>query len=90
RIAGDWRLYAELCRAGGEVQYVARPLNQHRRHATSVVGANRLAQHLAEITAMHAELRPDLAAVPGLARRQQEYRESLRRQARREAKNAGS
>ena len=80
RIAGDWRLYAELCRAGGEVQYVARPLNQHRRHATSVVGANRLAQHLAEITAMHAELRPDLAARPGLARRQQEYRESLRRQ----------
>lgn len=56
RIAGDWRLYAELCRAGGEVQYVARPLNQHRRHAASVVGANRLDQHLAEITAMHAEL----------------------------------
>jgi glycosyltransferase involved in cell wall biosynthesis/LmbE family N-acetylglucosaminyl deacetylase len=80
RIAGDWRLYAELCRAGGEVQYVARPLNQHRRHAASVVGANRLDQHLAEITAMHAELSPDLATVPGLARRQQDYRESLRRQ----------
>jgi ABC-type polysaccharide/polyol phosphate export permease len=90
RIAGDWRLYAELCRAGGEVQYVARPLNQHRRHAESVVGANRLDQHLAEITAMHAELSPDLAAVPGLAQRQRDYLESLRRQARREAKNAGS
>ncbi len=90
RIAGDWRLYAELCRAGGEVQYVARPLNQHRRHAESVVGANRLDQHRAEITAMHMELGPDLATVPGLAQRQRDYLESLRRQARREAKNARS
>ncbi len=80
RIAGDWRLYAELCRAGGAVQYVARPLNQHRRHAASVVGANRLDQHLAEITAMHAELGPDLATAPGLARRQGDYLASLRRQ----------
>ena len=80
RIAGDWRLYIELCRAGGAIQYVARPLNQHRRHAASVVGANRLDQHLAEITAMHAELGPDLATAPGLARRQRDYRESLRRQ----------
>ena len=90
RIAGDWRLYAELCRAGGAVQYVARPLNQHRRHAASVVGANRLDQHLAEITAMHAELGPDLATAPGLARRQRDYLASLRRQARREAKNASA
>ncbi|HSO78583.1 MAG TPA: hypothetical protein VLQ88_00200, partial [Chromatiaceae bacterium] len=80
RIAGDWRLYIELCRAGGAVQYVARPLNQHRRHASSVVGANRLNQHLAEITAMHAELGPDLATAPGLARRQGDYLGSLRRQ----------
>ncbi|MCC7277360.1 MAG: hypothetical protein IT487_03465, partial [Chromatiaceae bacterium] len=56
----------------------------------SVVGANRLDQHLAEITAMHTELGPDLAAAPGLARRQQDYLASLRRQARREAKNAST
>ena len=37
RMAGDWRLYAEmLSRPGSQVAYVAAPLNQHRRHARSV------------------------------------------------------
>ena len=77
-IAGDWRLYCELCRAGGEVHYVARPLNQHRRHAASVVGANDLRQHLAEITAMHELLAQDLRQEPQLTQWRNNYLQSLR------------
>jgi len=80
-IAGDWRLYIELCRGGGQVDYVARPLNQHRRHADSVVGANRLAHHITEITAMHAELAPDLAGNTRIAYQQQDYLQELQQRA---------
>ena len=80
-IAGDWRLYIELCRGGGQVDYVARPLNQHRRHADSVVGANRLAHHIAEIAAMHAELANDLAGNTRLAQLQQDYLQELHQRA---------
>ncbi len=80
-IAGDWRLYIELCRGGGQVDYVARPLNQHRRHADSVVGANRLAHHIAEITAMHAELANDLADNSPITHQQQDYLQELQQRA---------
>jgi glycosyltransferase involved in cell wall biosynthesis len=48
-VAGDWRLYAEICLQGGGVAYVASALNGHRRHATSVTHALKAARHLAEI-----------------------------------------
>ena len=76
-IAGDWRLYCELCRAGGEVHYVAQPLNQHRRHAASVVGTNALPQHLAEITAMHELLAQDLQQETLISQWQSDYLRSL-------------
>jgi glycosyltransferase involved in cell wall biosynthesis len=76
-IAGDWRLYGELCRAGGAVHYVARPLNQHRRHAASVVGANDLRQHLAEITAMHELLAQDPRQEPQITQWREAYRQEL-------------
>ena len=82
RIAGDWRLYIELCRGGGEVAYVASALNQHRRHQASVVGAHGLDRHIAEITAMHQELAPEAREDDRLARHQRDYIESLYRQAR--------
>ena len=76
-IAGDWRLYCELCRAGGEVHYVAQPLNQHRRHAASVVGTNALPQHLAEITAMHELLAQDLQQETLISQWQADYRQKI-------------
>ncbi|WP_238367983.1 glycoside hydrolase family 99-like domain-containing protein [Mesobacterium pallidum] len=51
-VAGDWRLYAEICAAGGKVSWLARALNGHRRHATSVTHALDTDKHLSEITEM--------------------------------------
>jgi glycosyltransferase involved in cell wall biosynthesis/GT2 family glycosyltransferase len=48
-VAGDWRLYAEICLQGGSVAYVAKALNGHRRHASSVTHALKAARHLDEI-----------------------------------------
>jgi glycosyltransferase involved in cell wall biosynthesis len=55
RLAGDWRLYAEiLAEDGAQIAYVAAPLNQHRRHPKSVT--SRLPQkfHQDEIAQLRA------------------------------------
>jgi hypothetical protein len=62
--AGDWRVYAEACAAGGRVHFVARPLNEHRRHDRSVTGAAPGARHFAEVVAMQVLLRQRLGANP--------------------------
>ncbi len=55
RLAGDWRLYAEiLAQDGVQVAYVAAPLNHHRRHAQSVTAQISQPAHTAEIGYMHA------------------------------------
>jgi glycosyltransferase involved in cell wall biosynthesis len=51
-VAGDWRLYTEICAAGGGVSWLPDPLNTHRRHATSVTHALKTERHLNEIAAM--------------------------------------
>lgn len=53
-VAGDWRLYAEICvRADSRVTWLSEPLNTHRRHRRSVTHALKAEKHLAEIAAMH-------------------------------------
>ncbi len=56
-VAGDWRLYAELCAAGGGVTWLPEPLNTHRRHATSVTHALKAARHLEEIAGVQRHIR---------------------------------
>ncbi|MCS6897300.1 MAG: glycoside hydrolase family 99-like domain-containing protein [Nitrospira sp.] len=54
RVAGDWRLYAEICaRPGARVSYLPEPLNSHRRHNVSVTHALDIEKHLDEIAGMH-------------------------------------
>ena len=53
-VAGDWRLYAEICaRVGSRVSYLSDPLNTHRRHKISVTHALKVDKHLGEIESMH-------------------------------------
>lgn len=53
-VAGDWRLYAEICaREGNRVSWLPVPLNTHRRHKVSVTHALKVKKHLAEIKGMH-------------------------------------
>jgi hypothetical protein len=53
KVAGDWRLYLELCARGGRVSYLPEVMNAHRRHAISVTHALKAEKHLAEIARMH-------------------------------------
>ena len=82
RVAGDWRLYAELLlEEGVTVAYVDRPHNVHRRHAASVTHALKADRHLAEIEAVQRYI-----AQHGISRDAHEaargYLESVTRQLR--------
>ncbi|MCF7977243.1 MAG: glycoside hydrolase family 99-like domain-containing protein [Chromatiaceae bacterium] len=77
RIAGDWRLYIELCCLGGSVHYVAQALNRHRRHANSVVGANNLQAHIKEIRHIHAIIPQSVELGSTACARQSAYLASL-------------
>ena len=78
RAAGDWRVYAEaLAREGAYVAYVSRPLNHHRRHGTSVTARQSTTAHVAEIARVHEAVARLVGPVPGLQRRQRDYRRSL-------------
>ncbi len=69
-MAGDWRVYAEVLGAAmggtGSAVYVARPLNRHRRHATSVTHRLDPGRHLDEIAAMHRHMLALLEGDPAL------------------------
>ena len=78
RIAGDWRVYAEvLAREGAQVAYVAKPLNHHRRHAASVTARIGMAAQSAEIARVHGVVARLLGPDPALRQRQRQYRKSL-------------
>ena len=62
KMAGDWRLYAELMLADEPVTYVARPLNGHRRHSASITGALDRRRHHDEIVAVHGFIAEALSA----------------------------
>ena len=54
RVAGDWRLYIDvLLKAESFVSYISRPLNIHRRHASSVTHSLDYKSHLDEVKSIH-------------------------------------
>jgi glycosyltransferase involved in cell wall biosynthesis len=76
-IAGDWRLYVELCRASGTIRYISKPLNTHRRHDESIVGSNRREAHIVEINRMHDLARSVIGVDDVVKSRQIQYVKSL-------------
>ncbi|MBV9078027.1 MAG: glycoside hydrolase family 99-like domain-containing protein, partial [Methylobacteriaceae bacterium] len=77
RCAGDWRVYVESCRAGGEVAYVAEPLNRHRRHGSSVTHALAKGAHLDEICRVQALALSAGAPDPAVAARVARFQDEL-------------
>ncbi len=78
RVAGDWRIYAEvLAKQGAQVAYVAKPLNQHRRHPASVTAQVSARRHSAEIARVQDVVGRLVGSDAALRRRQQQYRRSL-------------
>jgi hypothetical protein len=55
KVAGDWRLYVEVCKSADcDIVYVPEALNGHRRHSTSVTHALKVDKHISEIAEMQA------------------------------------
>ena len=79
-IAGDWRLYVEICKKDGKVAYLASPLNKHRRHHGSVVGSNDLSNHLKEIVRMHEVVNKYIKKKECVINRQLNYRKKIQSQ----------
>jgi hypothetical protein len=74
KMAGDWRLYAEiLAPAGARVAYVEAPLNRHRRHGGSVTHALEADRHVAEIARIQSVIARRLPRNAALAARQKRY-----------------
>ncbi len=78
RVAGDWRLYAEICKAGGRVVYEIGALNGHRRHATSITHSLKVEKHLGEIEQMHVWAQKGLALSTATVQKQKEHLEACR------------
>lgn len=76
--AGDWRIYVESCRAGGEVAYAAEPLNLHRRHDGSVTHLLDKPQHFDEVRRVQEVALASLAEPDALRARVRACQDELR------------
>jgi glycosyltransferase involved in cell wall biosynthesis len=71
-FAGDWGVYARMC-LNGQVAFVSRPLNIHRRHdASATVEAGR-DRHLEEVAAIHQFVGAHVTLDPGVEAAQRRY-----------------
>jgi glycosyltransferase involved in cell wall biosynthesis len=76
KVAGDWRIYVEICAMGGRVAYVAKPLNGHRRHRISVTHASQADRHLREIEIVQ-QLAYDIVGSATVLAAQQSYKKKV-------------
>lgn len=53
KVAGDWRLYLEICAQGGTVSYLKDNMNVHRRHSLSSTHSLNARTHIEEIQKIH-------------------------------------
>lgn len=51
-VAGDWRVYVDILKRGGNIGFVADSLNYHRRHSNSVTTDLKAEKHYNEIVSM--------------------------------------
>jgi len=80
QVAGDWRLYAEICaRPGAAVTWLAEPLNTHRRHKVSVTQALKIEKHLEEIESMQSWVAAKVDLSPAILEQQRTHLEACSR-----------
>ena len=53
KVAGDWRIYIELCKRGGKIGFIREPLNVHRRHSGSVTHSSKSDLLIRELRTIH-------------------------------------
>lgn len=77
KVAGDWRLYAEAAALGRRVSYIAKPLNRHRRHPSSVTHDLNKRKHLDEVARMQDFVADRLKVDQGTRKKAAAYRKEL-------------
>jgi Glycosyl transferase family 2/Glycosyl transferases group 1 len=80
RLASDWLMYVVAATECGDVGFVAKSLNVHRRHSQSVTHALAAEKHIAEIAAVHAFVEDRLGADERTQRETEAYLAELREQ----------
>lgn len=81
KLVGDWRLYIEtLTQSDAVVSYINKPLNTHRRHASSVTHSLDNQLHLEEIKSIHKHLANTQTLDQSLIDSMNEYIEELEKQ----------
>ena len=80
RVAGDWRLYTEVCAQNARIGFVARALNHHRRHAHSATHAQRRLVQLQEVTSVHKVIRENSWRQGFIRQKQDAYAKELAHQ----------
>ena len=73
RVACDWKMYALAGLAGGQIGYVAKPLNVHRRHSGSVTHSRNAQKHFDEIADVQKFVAGEVALSPAAKTRQADY-----------------
>ena len=78
-VAGDWRLYIEICAMGGRVVYEPAALNSHRRHSISVTHALKVGRHLEEVEAMQMLAMMTVNIDPGTRMAQKQHMDAAKK-----------
>ncbi|AHM03351.1 hypothetical protein roselon_00951 [Roseibacterium elongatum DSM 19469] len=79
RIAGDWRLYVEMCLTrSAKVCYTPQSLNAHRYHEDSITQTTDIKRHLDEITRVQSTVRNLVDLAPETILQQHRHFESCR------------
>ena len=79
RIAGDWLVYLHMLKEG-DVMFVPKAMNKHRRHRKSVTLDSDFRQHYGEVVAMQAKAQSMFDVDAQVATRAEAYASRLRLQ----------
>jgi glycosyltransferase involved in cell wall biosynthesis len=76
RLAGDWLIYLNVLRRG-KVCFVARPLNNHRRHEAGITSSTDRARHVREIAQVQRLVQQEHDVSPAVAQRAAAYAQKV-------------
>ena len=79
RLAADWRLYAEACRLGLKVAYLAKALNGHRRHPGGVTSSLDREKHFDEVVRMQTWIAQATNVDGATLKKAEEHLQDIRR-----------
>ena len=78
RVASDWKMYTIAALKSGEVAYLSKAMNTHRRHSQSVTHSRNADQHYAEIAQVQDFVEKEVGLTKPLRAMREAYRKEVR------------